>query len=310
MLDVSHLSISFSRYSKGLHKSSFSPVSDISLHINSGEIVAVVGASGSGKSLLAHALLGLLPRNARMEGQLTFKDKELTDARMHLLRGREIALIPQSIAYLNPLARVGRQVFRAARLSGQPGVAAKRSTDAIFRRYALESSVPKMFPFQISGGMARRVLTATATVGQADLIIADEPTTGLDPAVAQKALNHLVELADEGKAVLLITHDLAAAVRIANMVVVVYAGKTLEITSAKTFSSPQKLLHPYTRVLWNALPQNSFIPLVGNQPTEGHQISGCIFSPRCPVAGQGCHSNAPTLQKINGSLVRCFHATG
>ena len=310
MLDVSHLSISFSRYGKGLQKSSFSPVSDISLHINAGEIVAVVGSSGSGKSLLAHALLGLLPGNARMGGQLTFKDTELIDERIHLLRGREIALIPQSVAYLNPLARVGRQVFRAARLSGQPSATANRNTDTIFRRYALASPVRRMFPFQISGGMARRVLTATATVGQADLIIADEPTTGLDRQVAQKTLSHLVELADDGKGVLLITHDLAAAVRISNLIVVVYAGKTLEITSAMSFHSPEKLLHPYTRALWNALPQNSFTPLAGNQPTEDHDISGCIFNPRCPVAVQGCRLVAPTLQKINGSLVRCLHAAG
>ncbi len=310
MLDVSRLSISFSRYGKGLQKTSLSPVSDITMHIGTGEIVAVVGSSGSGKSLLAHALLGLLPKNAEMGGQLTFKGKELTHARIRLLRGREIALIPQSVAYLNPLARVGKQVFRAARLSGQTGTAANRSTETIFRRYALEPQVRSMFPFQISGGMARRVLTATATVGRADLIIADEPTTGLDSAVAQKSLNHLVELAAEGKGVLLITHDLEAAVRISCKVVVVYAGRTLEITSAENFSQQEKLLHPYTRALWNALPQNSFTPLGGNQPTEEHNISGCIFSPRCPVAGQGCRSMAPVLQKINGSLVRCPYAAG
>jgi len=307
MLDVSQLSISFSRYGKGLHKTTFSPVSDISLHINAGEIVAVVGSSGSGKSLLAHALLGLLPRNARVEGKVKFKDTELTDARMRLLRGREIALIPQSVAYLNPLVRVGKQVVRAARLSGQRRQAANHSTDTIFRRYALESRVQDMFPFQVSGGMARRVLTATATVGRADLIIADEPTTGLDPVVATKALNHLVELAAEGKGVLLITHDLEAAVRISHSVVVVYAGKTLEITSACCFLN-DKLLHPYTKALWNALPQHNFTALVGSQPTGDHSILGCIFSPRCPVSQSSCCSVNPDLQKINGSLVRCPYA--
>lgn len=308
MLDISHLSVTFSRYGKKLRKSTFAPVSDISMHIKAGEILAVVGSSGSGKSLLAHALLGLLPPNALREGRLLFKGSELTDDRMRLLRGREIALIPQSVAYLNPLAKVGRQVFRAARLSGQPSAVAHLRTAAVFRRYALEPQVHAMFPFQISGGMARRVLTATATVGQADLIIADEPTTGLDPKVATKALNHLVELANQGKAVLLITHDLQAAVQTASAVMVVYAGKTLEITSARNFGQPEKLLHPYTRALWNALPQNSFTPLSGNQPTGNHDISGCIFNLRCPVALESCRTMTPVLQKINGSLVRCPHA--
>lgn len=308
MLDVSGLSISFSRYGKGLRKTTFSPVSDISLQIKAGEILAVIGSSGSGKSLLAHALLGLLPRNAQRGGIIRFKEAELTEAHIHRLRGREIALIPQSVAYLNPLARVGRQVFRAAQLSGYNKSTAGQRTQAIFNRYALESHVPTMFPFQVSGGMARQVLTATATVGRADLIIADEPTTGLDREVAKKSLRHLLELAHDGKAVLLITHDLEAAVSICQTVAVVYAGKTVEITSAKSFLAADKLLHPYTRALWNALPQNSFSPLPGNQPVETESLVGCVFAPRCPMKLDSCERVAPSLTKINGSLVRCPYA--
>ncbi len=308
MLDVSHLSISFSRYDKGLHKTSISPVSDISLQIQSGEIVAVVGSSGSGKSLLAHSLLGLLPGNATRRGTIQFKGAVLSEDRMQQLRGREISLIPQSVAYLNPLVKVGRQVFRAARLSGYDRPQASQRTQKIFQRYSLDVNVPAMFPFQVSGGMARRVLTATATVGKADLIIADEPTTGLDREVIKKSLSHLVELANAGKAILLITHDLEAAISICHTIVVVYAGKTVEITPVQCFRDSGKVLHPYTKALWNALPQNSFSYLSGNQPAETEVYAGCVFSPRCPVAQHTCQSLAPDLVRINGSLVRCPHA--
>lgn len=308
MLDISSVSVSFSRYGKGLRKTFVSPVSDISLQIAAGEIVAVIGSSGSGKSLLAHALLGLLPRNARRGGMISFKGAELHDERMQRLRGREISLIPQSVAYLNPLAKVGRQVCRAASLSGFSRQEAGLRTEAVFKRYSLAAHVPAMFPFQVSGGMARRVLTATATVGKADLIIADEPTTGLDHEVVKKALQHLTELADEGKAILLITHDLEAAISICHTVVVVYAGKTVEIAPVSCFRGVGKLLHPYTRALWNALPQNSFAHLPGNQPAEIDPTAGCVFSPRCPVAQRTCQVLAPDLTKMNGSLVRCPYA--
>lgn len=306
MLKISGLSISFSRYQQGLRREGFTPVSDISLAVKSGEIVSVVGASGSGKSLLAHALLGLLPANAHCAGSIKFKGEELSQSRVQQLRGREIALIPQSVAYLNPLTQIGSQVYRAARLSGQKKSIARQNTDRVFSRYALTPNDKRLFPFQLSGGMARRTVTAAATVGRADLIIADEPTTGLDPLVAEKSLNHLVELAGEGKAVLLITHDLGAAVAIAHQVAVVYAGKTLEITKAANFHQVEKLLHPYTKALWQALPQNDFVALPGEQPQQ-QRDSGCIFAPRCPKASGACRMVVPELTQINGSLVRCPH---
>jgi peptide/nickel transport system ATP-binding protein len=307
MLDVSHLSITFSRYRQGLLRDTYTPVTDISLTVAAGEIVAVVGASGSGKSLLAHALLGLLPKNAQRGGSLKFQGKQLDEARMHHLRGREIALIPQSVAYLDPLMRVGSQVYRAACLSGLDKVGSRRSTEMAFRRYDLAPLVKTLLPFQLSGGMARRVLTAAATAGRAELIIADEPTTGLDPVVAEKTLGHLGQLAGDGKGVLLITHDLAAAVNIAQRVVVVYGGKTMEITAAANFLQPEKLLHPYTRALWQALPQNGFIALAGEQPSQDEE-SGCIFLSRCPAMVPPCRDVRPELQRLNGSLVRCPHA--
>ncbi len=306
MLEVNNLSISFSRYHQGLRRAGITPVSDISLKAAAGEIVAVVGASGSGKSLLAHALLGLLPANAVTSGTIHFKGESLDGPKIDELRGREIALIPQSVTYLNPLSRVGTQVYRAARLSGLEKENATTSTDLTFSRYQLRKEAQQLYPFQLSGGMAKRVMTAAATVGQAQLLIADEPTTGLDPAVAAKSLNHLQLLAEDGKAVLLITHDLDAAVRIANRVVVVYSGKTVETTAATSFHNTEKLLHPYTKALWQALPQNGFVALEGEQP-EDFTEAGCVFAPRCPMASTSCLSVEPQLERVNGSLVRCPH---
>lgn len=310
MLTVDNLSIEFSRYEHGLGRTAVRPVDGMSLEVGQGEIVAVAGSSGSGKSLLAHAVLGLLPANARVRGAMRFLGTPLTNGQREKLRGREIALIPQSVGYLNPLATVGRQVYRAARLSGKCCCTAGQSLDTAFDRYRLEPRVKGHYPFQVSGGMARRVLTATATAGKARLIIADEPTTGLDPETARESLNHLRELADEGKGVLLITHDLAAALTVADRVAVIYAGATVEITSAQSFSDDTKLLHPYTRALWDSLPQHSFTPIAGFQPAGEEPMHGCAFAPRCPHWNSQCEIARPELVGVNGSKVRCFHAQG
>ncbi|MBG0789762.1 MAG: ABC transporter ATP-binding protein [Desulfovibrionaceae bacterium] len=308
MLSVKNLSIEFSRYGSARRRTIIHPVRDLSLDIGDGEIVAVVGSSGSGKSLLAHAVLGLLPGNARTSGEILFKGTPLTSASMAALRGRAIALIPQSVAYLNPLSRVGRQVYRASRLSGKCRATAARSTDRAFARYRLDESVKSLFPFQVSGGMARRVLTATATAGDADLLIADEPTTGLDPVVARQSLSHLRELADLGKAVMLITHDIDAAVTVADRVAVIYAGTTVELTPARNFADGA-LRHPYSRALWNALPQQGFGFVPGNQPMEDDAVNGCIYLDRCPDRTGECRCAQP-LRPVGKGHVRCCHAQG
>jgi peptide/nickel transport system ATP-binding protein len=308
MLSIANISISFQRYTKGRTRQTLSPVSDISFTVQPGEIVALIGASGAGKSLLAHALLGLLPKNSRMAGKYRFKGELMTTARIKELRGREIALIPQSISHLNPLTRVRKQVYRSARLSGRCRYTASESCDQAFSRYHLSDSIKSMFPFQVSGGMARRVLTATATAGKADLIIADEPTTGLDPEVAAQSLNHLRELAAQNKGVLLITHDLESASQIADTIVVLYNGTTVEITPANSLHKDTSTLHPYTRALWHALPQNGFIGLPGAPVSADTVRDGCTFAPRCPVVTETCRKSIPALSPVNGRMVRCFHA--
>ncbi|QJB56811.1 ABC transporter ATP-binding protein [Pseudodesulfovibrio sp. zrk46] len=308
MLSVRNLSIEFSRYDGNWRKKTIRPVRDLSLDIEAGEIVAVVGSSGSGKSLLAHAILGLLPPNARRQGELIFNGDILDNRRSRKLRGKSIALIPQSVAYLNPLSRVGSQVYRASRLSGKCCCTASKSRDEAFSRYQLKEMVKTMFPFQVSGGMARRVLTATATAGDASLLIADEPTTGLDPMVAKQSLRHLRELADTGKGIMLITHDIDAAVDIADKVAVIYAGTTVEIAPSKSFRNADGLKHPYSQALWNALPQNGFYFLEGNQPLNDMSLEGCVFCERCPKRADNCQTQSQHLRKTGDNQVRCCHA--
>jgi peptide/nickel transport system ATP-binding protein len=259
MLTVKNLSISFHRYGKWLSRKTLHPIKDLNLSLKKGQVMAVVGESGAGKSLLAHAILGLLPKNAVVKGSLLFNNEFLTPEKSRTLRGKEIALIPQSISYLNPLWSVGGQVCRAAVLSGVRKKEAKSCVHAVFSRYSLEPEVSKMLPFQISGGMARRVLTASAVVGDAQLIIADEPTTGLDASNINHSLNDLKRLAKNGKAILLITHDIAAALRIADTVAVFKDGATVEIADASSFDNTENLIHPYSKQLFEALPQNAFI---------------------------------------------------
>jgi peptide/nickel transport system ATP-binding protein len=307
MLSVQNLSVTFTMYDQGLTQRQLTVITELDLEVSSGEVVAVVGASGSGKSLLAHAVLGILPKNAQVDGEILFKGSPLTQERSEALRGKEIALIPQSVGYLDPLMRVGSQVNRAAQLSGLSGQVTQVAVEQTFNRYGLASVVKRFFPFQLSGGMARRVLVSTAAVGKAQLIIADEPTPGLHPDVVKETLNHLRGLANEGKAVILITHDIEAALQVADKVAVFYAGTTVEIATAKDFPNGT-IRHPYTQALWRSLPQNEFIPIPGTQPSPDNLPTGCLFAERCPWVTESCHEARPQFREVRSAPVRCIHA--
>ncbi len=309
MLSISNLGVIFTQYDQGLRRKQLTVITALDLDVQAGEVVAVVGASGSGKSLLAHALLGILPENAAMSGTLQFQGEPLTPERSRSLRGKAIALIPQSVGYLDPLMRVGKQVQRVAQLAGQSKANASTSVDRTFARYDLPMATRDRYPFELSGGMARRILVSTAVVTQAQLVIADEPTPGLHPDVVRETLSHLRELAREGRGVILITHDIEAALQIADRVAVFYAGTTVEIAASKDFSLGN-LRHPYTQALWRSLPQNEFVPVPGNQPSPEHLPEGCLFSDRCPWVSDICRAERPPLRQLRAGWVRCVHAEG
>lgn len=302
VLIVKDLSVSFHMYDKGLEQYDLKVISNLDLEVCPGEIVAIAGSSGSGKSLLAHAVMGLLPENAMLDGDIIYKGRKLDQKDKEKLRGKELALVPQSVSYLDPLMRVGKQV--RGRDSGK-----KNSQKKIFQRLRLKENTEKLYPFQLSGGMARRVLVSTAVLSGAEVIIADEPTPGLDLEMALETLKIFRELADEGKAVILITHDIDLAFHIADRVAVFYAGTTLEIADAKEFQEGEGMLrHPYSKALWRALPQNGFEPVPGFQPYAKYLPEGCLYFPRCPHRTEECDQKIP-MREVRGGQVRCIHAT-
>ncbi|WP_284641090.1 ABC transporter ATP-binding protein [Paenibacillus silviterrae] len=305
LLEIEDLSVRFTQYTKGMRQSTIQVLHELRLSIHAGEIVTVFGSSGSGKSLLAHAVLGILPGNASSTGTIRFGREPLTPERQAKLRGNQISLVPQSVSYLDPLMRIGNQVRQSVK-AGDPVLKQRE----VFDRYRLKRETENYFPFQLSGGMARRVLVSTAVVSGAKLIIADEPTPGLDPVIVGEALGCLRELADQGCAVMLISHDIESALTVSDRVAVMYAGRVVEQCPAEDFSgSGERLRHPYTQALWRSLPQNDFTPLPGSQPSADALPEGCVFAPRCSAATRECLGAVPAMREVRGGLVRCIYAS-
>jgi peptide/nickel transport system ATP-binding protein len=306
IVSVKDLSVSFKMYDRRLEQKELTVINSLSVSVHRGEIVAIAGSSGSGKSLLAHAILGILPRNAAVSGSIDYRGEPLTEKRLTLLRGREIALVPQSVNYLDPLMHAGKQV---------EGIfCTETEQKAVFDRYGLAPDVAHLYPYQLSGGMARRVLLSTAVISGAAapdkvrLIIADEPTPGMSVEMARRAMGHFRELADEGAGILMITHDIDLAFEFADRIAVFYAGTTVEIAPAQDFKTgPDKLRHPYTKALWNAIPQNGFTQIPGGQPSAEKRISGCAFAPRCTEYSGACNAVIP-MRELRGGEVCCVNA--
>ena len=302
LLEISDLSVSFRMYDGSLEQRQLQVISSLSLTVYPGEVLAVAGSSGSGKSLLAAAILGILPANAAVGGAMRYGGQPLTRERQRSLRGGEIALVPQSVAYLDPLMKVGRQ----ADGHQKPRPTAKRRE--LFRRFGLPEKTEQLYPFQLSGGMARRVLVSTALLADARLVIADEPTPGMGLEQAKEALSMFREMANEGRGVVLIAHDIDLAVDFADRIAVFYAGTTVETAPAEDFRQGA-LRHPYSQALWRALPQNGFQPIPGFQPYAGSLPKGCLFAPRCPHRTAECEAAPPPVRTLRDGEVRCIHAT-
>jgi peptide/nickel transport system ATP-binding protein len=267
---VEELSISFSKYDplepRFFHakRKAIDVIHNLHISVHSGEIVAIVGASGSGKTLLADAIMGVFAPNASVRGRIWFDGLAQTPESLAALRGQAIALVPQSVNSLDPLMKVGRQIQGTTRNPEQ--------MLSLLARYGLPASVANLYPHQLSGGMARRVLLCCALMNDPQVIIADEPTPGLDLNLATRALDDFRDFANTGGGVLLITHDIELALRVADRIAVFYDGTVIEETAVANFSSPETLQHPFSKALWHALPEHDFSCVAGSATTKDGQV--------------------------------------
>ncbi|BEL07152.1 ABC transporter ATP-binding protein [Actinoplanes sichuanensis] len=296
LLTISGLTVRFQ-----LRDAVVEAVTDLDLTVRPGELLAVVGESGCGKSVLAHALLGLLPANATVTGRAHLADGPVDLLRCgektlaKTIRGRRIGLIPQSPATSLTGVRRGRRLLaETLKAHGRdPGLA-----DHVAEQAGLDPADLHRYPFELSGGMAQRLATALALAGEPPLLIADEPTGGLDRPLVEHTLDLLRSRCDGGAAVLLITHDLAAAERVADTVAVMYAGRIVEHRAADEFFRGPG--HPYSRGLLNALPDREFRPIAGHPPMLTALPEGCAFAARCDRVTAAC-ARRPT------GTVACHH---
>ncbi len=312
LLEVEHLSVALPTA-----RGSFKAVDDISLRVDSGEILGIVGESGSGKTMTALTLLGLLPHGARTAGTAHFNGMDLlrcTTRQLQQIRGRQIAMVSQDPATsLHPILTVERQLTEHMRHHLGVGRSEAR-TRAIGLLATVRIPDPEQaltsYPGQFSGGMRQRIAIAVALACEPVLLLADEPTTALDVTVQAGILRLLERLRTERQlAVLIITHDLGVMSAIADRVCVMYGGRLVESGSrAEILSRPR---HPYTRGLLDALPHPEggvaqLRPIVGSPPSLGRVPPGCPFHPRCPYAVPSCRTGRPELVEVTrGHRLAC-----
>ncbi len=294
-------------------------VEALSLSLKKGEILALVGESGCGKSLSGLAILRLLPRSIVLSGgKIIFKGQDLVplpEEEMRKYRGRELAIIFQDpMVSLNPVFRVGEQVAEVLQCHyGYSKEAALKRVEELFGEVGIPAPHERLhaYPHELSGGMRQRVMIAMALAGEPALLIADEPTTALDVTIQAQILELLAYLRKSRRlSILLITHDLGVVAELADQVAVMYAGRLVEVASCEDLY--ERPAHPYTRALLAALPrpgQRQLYALPGNVPPPGRRPPGCKFLDRCPQARSRCQEEEPSLELwAPNHWVRCFYA--
>ena len=281
-------------------------VDHVDLEVGDGEVVAVVGESGCGKTSLARALTGLLPEQAEVSGRgLLRSDRDadldlgaLTDWRG--IRGRRIGIVPQgAMSGLSPIHKVDAQLREMLTLHGGTSQPA-----ALLERVGLTARELGSYPHQLSGGQRQRVAIALTLAGDPDLLIADEPTTGLDAVVQGKVLALIASL---GISTLIVSHDLTGLMPYADRIAVMYAGRLAEVVPVTSLHHGRH--HPYTAGLLAATPSTdrtvTWASIPGSAPPLDKMPAGCRFSPRCPLAVDRCREETPLLRLVGDSEVAC-----
>ncbi len=293
-----------------------SAVDDVSLRVERGELIGLVGESGCGKSTLANAVMGLLPPGSRVSGFITVAGEELANAsphRLRELRGRAMAMVFQDPATsLDPTFSIGSQVREA--VLAHHRIARKAATERavdLLTQVGIPDAAARFGtpPHRFSGGMRQRVVIAAALANDPGLLLADEPTTALDVTIQVQILMLMQRLArDHDTAVVIITHNLGVVAQTCDRIAVMYAGQLVEQGStAELFANPR---HPYTRALLAALPTSEAEPgdlavIPGQVPDLAGELPGCRFFSRCPFAHDRCHEK-PKLLPAGGTEVACW----
>jgi peptide/nickel transport system ATP-binding protein len=298
-------------------KSSVRVVDDVSLTINAGETVCLVGESGCGKSVTALSVARLIPtppaRYAGGEIRVNGSDVlQMTNGQLHKIRGGVVSYVFQEPgASLNPVVRIGKQIKEALQLH-RPEAATDDEVVRLLKLVGIPAPESRAlnYPHELSGGMQQRVMIAMALAPNPKLLIADEPTTALDVTIQAQIIELLRELKQRlDMSILLITHNLGLVGDIADRVAVMYAGQIVEAAPARKLL--QHPLHPYTKALMNSVPKLSgeakrLATIPGSVPRPGTISTGCRFAPRCPIAKAECLEAMPALLEVEaGHFVRC-----
>ncbi len=305
-------------FSLGLEidRKTYSVLKDINFSFFKGKIHAIVGESGCGKTMSVMSILKLLPKNSKfLGGKILFEGKnilELDECDMREIRGRKIALIPQDpMTSLNPLYTVENQLLETIMLHND--VSKERALDIALK--TLESvefkdaqKRIKAYPHELSGGMKQRVIIAMALAANADILIADEPTTALDVTIQAQILKLLEKIKEQGRTIILITHDLGVVARYSDDISIMYLGRVVERAQSDVlFKHPR---HPYTKALIEALPvkKGKKLKNIKGQPSPiTEPVLGCPFHPRCERADDRCRAACPGLKNIDNTDVACYH---
>ena len=299
------------------------PVDDVTFNIPPGETVGLVGESGSGKSMVALSIIRLVPPPGRIvDGEILLEGRDLRRlgrSELREVRGGRIGMVFQDAATsLNPVYRVGDQIAAVIRLhQGLNASDARRAAIHLLGDLGIvdPEERARAYPHELSGGMRQRVMLAVAVAGRPRLLIADEPTTGLDATVQAEICDLLKWIQGEhDMSILLISHDLGMVVDMSDHVMVMYAGRLVEVGHWSMLAADP--LHPYTRALVAAVPRlgsGSDGPLKGipgTVPDPAALPPGCAFEPRCPIAAPACSDQAPPLTDVGDRLCACYEVGG
>lgn len=286
-------------------------VNAVDLEIEDNEKLGLIGETGCGKSILGMSITRLLQPSTKIAGEIVYKGKDLlklSEEEMRKIRGKEIAVILQNpTTSLNPVLKVGDQIAEAIRLHQglDKRMARKKAIEMLESvKIPLPEKRANEYPHEFSGGMKERAMIAMGLACDPSLIIADEPTKGLDITIKMQIVKLMKEVTKQ-RSMLFITHDLGVAAKICDNIAVMYAGELVEY--AKTEEIFKKPMHPYTQGFLNSLPNMGLKPIRGLSPSLIDPPSGCRFHPRCDYAKGICKNRHPEMLIIgNGHYVRCF----